>query len=103
MADVVTGLLNSAQAKAGRLGGRVDDVLTLIRLVRAYARGDYRSVSWRTVALAVATLLYLLTPIDLIPDFIPVLGYVDDVAVVALVVASTAKDLDRFRAWEATR
>jgi uncharacterized membrane protein YkvA (DUF1232 family) len=99
----VGGLLDSAQAKAGRLGGRVEDIRTLIRLVRAYRKGDYRSVPWTTVALAVATLLYLLTPIDLIPDFIPVLGYLDDVAVVALVVASTGKELDRFRAWEATR
>ena len=39
-------------------------------------------------------------PADLIPDFIPVIGYLDDAAVVALAVRSVKGDLDAFRAWE---
>jgi uncharacterized membrane protein YkvA (DUF1232 family) len=46
-------------------------------------------------------IIYFVNPFDLIPDFIPVIGYLDDVAVIALAVASIHNDLDDFRAWEA--
>ena len=77
--------------------------MTLIRLVRAYVKGDYREVSWETVALAIGALLYFLSPVDLIPDVIPVVGYVDDAAVIGFVVASIYTDLNNFRDWEASQ
>ena len=48
-----------------------------------------------------AALIYFLNPFDLIPDFLPTLGLVDDATLVALVVASISEDLARFREWEA--
>ena len=41
-------------------------------------------VPWHAKALAVAVAGYALSPIDLIPDFIPVLGYLDDLIIVPL-------------------
>ena len=81
----------------------VGQVNTLARLVRAYARGQYRAVPWRTLALVVAVLLYFLSPIDLLPDFLPLVGLTDDVALVWWLVQSLATDLTAFRTWEATR
>jgi uncharacterized membrane protein YkvA (DUF1232 family) len=74
--------------------------MTLVRLVRAHSGGRYRDVPWETIALAIGALIYFLSPIDLIPDPIPVAGYVDDAAVVAFVVASLHADLNNFREWE---
>jgi uncharacterized membrane protein YkvA (DUF1232 family) len=51
----------------------------------------------------VAAILYFISPLDVIPDFIPGVGYVDDVAVIAWVLNSIAHDLDDFRAWEQDR
>jgi uncharacterized membrane protein YkvA (DUF1232 family) len=97
-------LLKDAQEKAkrqrGPLSGRFDDIMTLIRLVRAYFKEDYREVPWETIALAIGALIYFLSPADLIPDFIPVVGYVDDAAVIGFVVASIYNDLNDFRDWE---
>ena len=59
--------------------------------------------SRQTLALSALTAGYLLTPIDLIPDFIPVLGYLDDVAVVGFLMKRISGDLDRFREWERGR
>ena len=78
-----------------------DDLLTLTRLLRAWARREYTAVPWRTLAAVVAVLIYFLNPFDLIPDFLPTLGLVDDATLVALVVASISEDLARFREWEA--
>src|SRR5690349_22905071 len=44
-------------------------------------------VPWYAKALAVAVAAYALSPIDLIPDFIPVLGYLDDLIIVPLGIA----------------
>jgi len=69
------------------------DVLRLIpdvvRLIRRLAVDPDlpRGVRWRLWAL----LAYLLLPIDLIPDFIPVVGYADDALVVALVLRSVVR------------
>jgi uncharacterized membrane protein YkvA (DUF1232 family) len=100
-------LLKDAQAKAknhdGPIAERLDDLMTLIRLVRAYFSRQYRDVPWETIALALGAVIYFVSPIDLIPDVIPVAGYVDDAAVVGVVIASLANDLENFREWESTR
>lgn len=97
-------LLKDAQAKAkkqkGPLSGRFDDLMALIRLVRAYIKGQYRDVPWETIALAIAALIYFLSPVDAIPDPIPVVGYIDDAAVIGFVIASINADLNNFRDWE---
>ncbi len=74
--------------------------MTLIRLVRAYVKGEYRDLPWETIALAIGALIYFLSPIDLIPDVIPIAGYMDDAAVIGFVVASIHTDLNNFRDWE---
>jgi len=92
------------KAKAKRKGplGEVWKYLTsLIRLVRAYIRRVYTEVPWETIVLATAAIIYFVSPIDFIPDFIPVVGYVDDVAIISFVVASIKTDLDNFLDWEA--
>jgi uncharacterized membrane protein YkvA (DUF1232 family) len=76
------------------------DLLTLVRLMRAWAKRDYQEVSRKTILAVVGAVIYFVSPIDAIPDFIPVAGLADDVAVIAAVVRAVRGDLDRFRAWE---
>ena len=77
------------------------DLPVLLRVMRAYARGDYRKIPWRSLVTIVAGVLYFISPIDLIPDFIPVIGYVDDAAVISLVLRGVRGDLEAFEKWEA--
>ncbi|MDB5234067.1 MAG: hypothetical protein JWR44_1060 [Hymenobacter sp.] len=76
---------------------------TMFRLIKSSMSGEYTGVPGTTVAAAVAVLIYFLSPIDLIPDFIPVLGLLDDVALVAWFSTTLKHELDRFHEWEATR
>src|SRR5436309_10168582 len=73
---------------------------TMLRLVRAYERGEYRQVSNDALLWIVAALNYLVDPFDLIPDKTPFLGFVDDATVVEFVVAKTQQTLDDFMTWE---
>lgn len=77
-----------------------DDLYGLIRLVRAWGRGEYRKVTWKTVAIAAGALLYFLNPFDAIPDFIPAVGFLDDASMIALVVGSMRGEVQRFLEWE---
>lgn len=84
---------------AGVLCKYIGDVKTFFQLLADYWRGSYREVPFRTIAAIVGALAYLLCPIDAIPDFIPVLGLVDDAAVIALCLKLVHGDLDDYREW----
>ena len=85
----------------GKLRQMWDDVQVLVRLVRAWARGEYRDVSRSTIVMVLGALVYFVSPIDAILDTIPLIGYVDDAAVIAWVVSEVRVELDAFRSWEA--
>ena len=87
-----------------RMIGRLwADLPLLIRLLRAWKNGSYPGLSLRTLASLAAALLYVLSPVDLVPDFIPGIGLIDDVVVLALLLQGLAQDLAAFRVWEQTR
>lgn len=83
------------------LKGLWEQVKLLGSLLLDFTRGNYTQVPYGTVAAAAAALMYFASPMDVIPDFIPVIGYVDDAAVVALCLKMIRADLDRYREWKA--
>jgi uncharacterized membrane protein YkvA (DUF1232 family) len=76
------------------------DLRTMMRLLLRWVDRSYRQVSWTPLLLIVGALLYFVTPIDLIPDALGAIGFVDDVTVITTVVQRLRGELDRFRAWE---
>ena len=74
--------------------------LTLVRLVRSYASGEYREIQSSTIISGLAVLLYVLSPIDLVPDFIPVVGFLDDLSLVSWFIGKFQGELINFREWE---
>jgi uncharacterized membrane protein YkvA (DUF1232 family) len=80
----------------------LDDFRSLVRLVVAYARDNYRQVPDEQMALVVAALHYVAMPIDLLPDTLPG-GFLDDAYVVGWVIKAARTEIDAFRAWEEGR
>jgi uncharacterized membrane protein YkvA (DUF1232 family) len=72
----------------------------MLRLVRAYARGEYKAISQTAMLSVVSALNYLLDPFDLIPDEVPFLGLLDDATIMTFAVRRTKEDLDDFMTWE---
>ena len=77
------------------------DLLVLCRMVAAWSSGKYRPLPWKSLVLALAGILYFLNPIDISPDVIPGIGFLDDAGMLALVVNSIRNDLRRYLDWEA--
>ena len=77
-------------------------VNTFIRMLSAHLKGTFQETPWRTLALVVAGLLYFVNPFDLVPDFIPVAGLLDDLTFLLLVLKSIRKDVNLFQEWEAS-
>lgn len=103
-------LLNDAYTKAsdkkdvGSIAHEAWETLqTMLRLIRTSISGEYTGLPTSTVVAAVAVTIYFLSPIDLIPDFIPVLGLLDDVALVAWFSTTIKEEMDKFLEWEKTR
>ncbi|MDE6203980.1 MAG: DUF1232 domain-containing protein [Lachnospiraceae bacterium] len=83
------------------LGGVIDDIICMVELVDSYVKREYRDIPVGTIVSIVSALIYLLSPIDIIPDMIPVIGYVDDVAVVHFILKfGVGRDLDKYRMWK---
>lgn len=72
----------------------------MLRLIRAYAAGSYRDVPESTLVVIIAAVVYVVNPLDVIPDAVPALGYLDDATVIALAVRRSRQALDDFMAWE---
>ena len=97
-------LLGSAQKKAKRKKEQMKsvwvDLQTLLCLLKAWKKGQYKEVPWRTILYAATAICYFVNPIDLIPDFIPITGFLDDITIITFVINSLKEDLNRFLAWE---
>jgi uncharacterized membrane protein YkvA (DUF1232 family) len=89
--------------KNGALAEISTSLMALVRLVRAYAKGEYRDIAASRLVLIVAALLYFLIPTDVIPDFVVGVGLLDDVAVLGWVIKAVKDALDAFLKWESSR
>lgn len=83
----------------GPLGRFIKDVKVMLSLIKDYWNGSYRVIPWWAISAVVAALLYVLSPIDLIPDFIPVVGYMDDAAIVAMCLRMVEQELSKYESW----
>jgi uncharacterized membrane protein YkvA (DUF1232 family) len=73
---------------------------TMVRMVKAYVKGDYKEIPWKSIVLVTAGLIYFVNPFDVVPDFIPVAGMLDDAALILWIFATIAKDMEAFEEWE---
>jgi uncharacterized membrane protein YkvA (DUF1232 family) len=97
---LIESVLNKAYRHQEQLRKVWDDLLSLCRMIRAWTRGEYQMLPRKTILMAIAAAVYFLNPFDMIPDFIPGVGYLDDATVIAFVLNSIRGDVMKFLEWE---
>lgn len=71
----------------------------MISLIKHYVEGKYTTVPYGTILAIMSALIYVLSPVDIIPDFIPFVGYLDDVAVIGLCLSMVKTDIEAYDEW----
>lgn len=84
--------------KNGPISKFIEDIKLMLDLVKCYTKGTYREVPFGSIIAIVGAIIYFVSPIDLIPDFLPG-GYIDDGMVIALALKQVGADLEAFKEW----
>ena len=75
------------------------DIKTSFALLKDWYMGNYTKIPFRMVASIAAAMLYLVSPLDVVPDWVPFGGLLDDALVLAAVFTISRRDLDEYLAW----
>lgn len=85
------------------IGDTLADLPLMIAMVKAWIKREYTEVSPKVIACLVGAFLYLIRKKDLIPDYIPLVGIADDLAVLGLALKLSEPELKAFSAWRAAQ
>ena len=98
--DTIKEALGKAVTNKGQLEGVWAKMVLLFAVAKDYVNGDYTEIPKRSIIAILGGLIYFLSPIDVVPDFVPVLGFIDDVFVLNLVYKQVLKDLEKYKIWK---
>lgn len=77
-----------------------EDIKMMIYMITDYIKGNYKKANWKTIAAITGAIIYFLSPLDLIPDIIPIVGYLDDLTVIKIALNMVKKDFDDYKEWK---
>lgn len=86
-------------------GDRLANIPIMVSLIKSFTKKEYTDIPIGSIIAIISALIYFVSPIDLVPDSIPFLGYIDDAAVVAIcwkLVESDVKEYVKWREYNGT-
>ena len=72
----------------------------IFEMIKDYTKGNYKNIPWKTISALSATLLYILMPLDAIPDIIPLAGLIDDDFIISLCIKFFSEDIEKYKVWK---
>lgn len=100
------GMADKAQQKVrknqSKLGSVRRDLETLIRMLKAWGTGKYKGIGIANLLIVAGAVFYFLNPMDAVVDFLPLIGFTDDIAVITFAIARLRNEFLKFQDWEQT-
>lgn len=90
----------SKKAKKGPLAKYKEYISLFFSLLKDFSSKEYTDVSKVSIGVIIGALLYVFSPIDIIPDFIPIIGLIDDGIMIALAISFTKKEIEKYKEWK---
>ncbi|WP_051959773.1 YkvA family protein [Sphingobacterium sp. ML3W] len=91
--------LENAEVKAQNLDARKEDFRLLIAMCKDTFSGRYKMDKWN-LSVIVATIAYVVSPLDAIPDVIPVLGWVDDITIIGYAITKLSEEISKYKLFK---
>ncbi|KGE15964.1 YkvA family protein [Sphingobacterium deserti] len=88
-----------AEVKAAHLDEKASDFKLLIAMGRDTIAGRYKMNKWN-LSVIVGTVVYVLSPLDAIPDVIPVLGWIDDLTIVGYAIGKLSAEMRKYKTFK---
>lgn len=92
--------ITKADANKSALANVWEQLQLLFSLTKDYTNGNYTSIPKTTMISVLAALLYFISPLDLVPDFLVGLGFLDDAVILGFVIKKVSKELEKYKAWK---
>ena len=92
--------LSQAENKSAYLSGKVDEVRLLAAMGRDVLAGRHHMDKWN-LSVIVATMAYIVSPLDAIPDIVPLAGWLDDATIVTYAVSKLTEEIRKYRDYTA--
>lgn len=99
----VTQRAQDIENKLPRLKQVFEQAKIMLGMVKDYWNGSYREIPYWAISAVALALLYVLNPVDVLPDVVVGIGYLDDATVVAFCLKLVEKELEQYQQWLASR
>ncbi|MEI0476271.1 YkvA family protein [Brachyspira pulli] len=87
-------------SSSSHLSKFLEQIQLMINMIGDYIHGNYKDIPWKTIASVAGALIYIIIPIDAIPDVIPLAGLLDDAFIIGLCVKYFSEDLHKYKVWK---
>ncbi|WP_420482130.1 YkvA family protein [Brachyspira intermedia] len=87
-------------SSSAHLSKFLDQIQLMVNMIGDYINGNYKDIPWKTIASIAGALIYIILPIDAIPDVMPLVGLLDDAFIIGLCIKCFSTDLEQYKIWK---
>ena len=98
--DLIANIEKGIPKMSPAIQGPAKDILGLVGMVNDWVTGQYKGIPWETILTIIAALTYVVSPVDVIPDVVPVAGVIDDEFVITKVLPAIKYDVAKYKEWK---
>jgi len=91
--------ISLAQQMSPNLGKSASDFNLMISMIKDTISGKYKMNPW-SMSIIIGTIIYVISPLDAIPDVIPILGWLDDASIVGFAISKLFEEIIRYNKFK---